>query len=120
VAYIPRLAHRGGPALRAVEARLDELARDLGPFAGTVHRDPRFPGSLVLAPGDRAELYGGLRTWAKTVRAYLLGRGVGASVVVGFDPSCAAAVAATRVGVAVFASPSEERARALTATARAG
>jgi hypothetical protein len=113
VAYLPRLAglhaHAGPPG---AEAKLAELERALGPFAGAVRRDPRLPGALVLTPGDRAELYGGLRAWAKTVREYLRGRGLGASVVVGFDARYAAAVASARVGVAVLAGPAEERARA--------
>jgi hypothetical protein len=102
---------RGRAAARGAEAKLGELARALGPFAGAVSRDPRLPAALILTPGDRAELYGGLRAWAKTVREYLRGRGLGASVVVGFDPRYAAAVASARLGVAVLASPAEERAR---------
>jgi hypothetical protein len=92
--------------------KLRELEHALAPFAGVVARDPRLPAALVLTPGDRAELYGGLRAWAKTVREYLRGRGLGASVVVGFDPRHAAAVASAHLGVAVLASPAEERMRA--------
>jgi hypothetical protein len=95
-----------------------DLARDLAPFVGAVLPDRSIPGVLFVVPPEHGALYGGLRPWANVVREYVRGRRFPASIAVGFDPPYAAAIAASRVGVAVLSSTNQERERALQVSLR--
>lgn len=111
------------PELRAsvldedlLAAEQDELARALALFTPNVEPAGRAAdGRFFLDPSGLDRLFGDSRSWAESVHRYLTGRGLSATLVVGYHRfrTEALALASSRRGVFVLRSVEDERDRAL-------
>ena len=97
--FLPSLGSEGGEA----------ILRGLTVIAGPPELPISGTNVLFFRPDARARLYGGLIGWAHTVRSYLAGRHLRASLVIGFDAHRVEAIARARSLLRVFASPEDER-----------
>lgn len=101
-----------------IQALAEELVSSLQTFSPRVehvldHSDALpedlFPGAFFVDPRGLGRLYGGLENWAHTVHHYLRGRGLIASVVVGYARFRTLVVAKASDGPKVIPSAAEER-----------
>lgn len=97
--YLPGLPSEGGEA----------ILRGLTVIAGPAELPNPRARVLFFKPEARARLYGGLVAWATTVRSYVSGRNMSASLVVGFDAHRLEVIARSRPIVRVFATAEDER-----------
>jgi protein ImuB len=95
-----------------VQACVSELADALSTFSPRVETEPLFEGAFLVDPTGLEGLYGGLVPWARAVHEYLTGRGLRASVVVGFSRYHALAIARRSRGARVIPSAAAEQAEA--------
>lgn len=97
--FVPGLSGEGGEA----------ILRGLSVIAGPAESSHSDPCVLVLRPELRARLYGGVLGWVRTVRSYLSGRHLRASLVVGFDAHRLEALARSAPMTRIFASVEDEK-----------
>ena len=101
-----------------IQALAEELVSALQTFSPRVEHvldnddtlpEELFPGAFFVDPRGLGRLYGGMENWAATVHHYLLGRGLIASVVVGFARYRTLVVAKASDGAKVLRNPAEEK-----------
>ncbi len=108
---VPTLRAGVVPEERLQEA-MAELVSALQTFSPRVEPDAERPGVLWADPSGLERIYGGVRTWARSVRAYLRARDLRSTVAVGFGrfSSFCLARGAAGAGVLVVRDEAEERA----------
>lgn len=100
--------HTGVIADEKVQEIEANLAKGLSIVSPKVEPCTHFPATFFLDPTGMGRLFGGSSPWAASVNAYLRGRGLFGSVVVGFHRYRAYAVAGLRLGARVLETQEEE------------
>ena len=88
------------PGLRAgvvspsrIDAMVAELTTAMQAFSPRVDATAGLDGTFLIDPNGLEGLYGDLATWAKAVHGYLTGRGLRATIVIGFSSQATTAIA---------------------------